>query len=77
MESSQVLIWENVVTYKIHLSLIDCTNASLEPLGHDKDAVRENYQIIHIDRYTSCNEYSSYVLITYYASHALYVSPSK
>lgn len=61
VESSQVLIWENVVTYKIHLSLINCTNVFLEPPGHDKDSERENDQIIHIGQYTSCNDYSSCV----------------
>lgn len=36
MKSSQVLIWENVVTYKAHLSFSDCTNVFLELLGHEK-----------------------------------------
>lgn len=62
-----------MVTYKVHLSFIDCVNVFIEPPGHERASGKQNNQIIHRGVDSQCSIYSIYVLITYYVSHALYV----
>ena len=50
VKSSQVLIWENVVTYKVHLSFIDCINALVQPPSM-KRLWEIKWSIVYIGRY--------------------------